>query len=266
MNQFRNNENIYGYSGKKAPQHNFVSSNRNSTEIKPKPQVILKPAATKELLIKTLCFQSEIEDITSLEYRDADKIFKLELGDIQKTPQDLLNKDIQVSPGLFAQLSQHEKGVSVKINSFEIFPSIEINGDAQTITFTKQDNSLKVTESKIGFKNATFPLHYVFENSDQNDGIFNDFVQSNIPEIRPPTTLTVPSKRTQSVISFRQQIGYIKTRSFLNFTVGVQGWTVKNFADTEDEPNLPSGVNVLPVAYWTYHPRCTRIEHLLLFS
>jgi hypothetical protein len=61
MFQTKNNENIYGYTGKKSPNYNFVSASiqgsyKKPTEMKPKAPIILKQDKGKECPIKKMIF------------------------------------------------------------------------------------------------------------------------------------------------------------------------------------------------------------------
>jgi hypothetical protein len=263
MIQSKNTENIYGYTGKKKPNFNFVGGNIQGIYKKPEikkniSQITLKDKP-KELIIKSLILKNEIEDM---------ECEKFQFNKIYENPSDFLNQSfylIYKEQNIEFVLLQHEKGISIKINNFDIFPKIDIDGEHQSITFKLQDHSLKIAESKFTFKNLNFPFHYIYEINQECDGIFNDFILSNLPEIRPPTNVTVPSKHTNNVISYRQYISYIKTNSFLNFKVNQSGWYVDNFSYEEDEKDLPNGVNIIPNFYWIYHPRCQRIEHLIQF-
>jgi hypothetical protein len=231
--------------------------------MKSKP-VILKNDKPKELLIKKLIFKNEIQYLEILINETP-----IQFDTIINNVQDYIQKLIQIKINedeFIITLLPHEKGISVKINTFKIQPNIEVDGETQIIILREKNETNKVMESKIGFKNPEFPFHYVFEPSDKYDGIFNDFVMSNLPEIRPPTLYTVPSKKTQSMISFRQHIKYIETNTFINFKVEEEGWVFDSFTESEEETEKPNGVKYIPAAFWTYHPRCLRIEHLLQFQ
>lgn len=266
----KNNENIYGYTGKKTPNFNFVSQSLQSSikkqtfDLKPKP-VIIKNDKPTELLIKSLIFRHNLSDnLVILNIENENLNFNQEI----KNLNNLLHKKIvlELDEDIYdLYLLPHEKGISIKINTFDIYPHITVDGEKQTIEFTKnRDYNVKIFESKICFKNPEFPFHYIYEASDKYDGIFNDFIESNLPEIRPPTLYTVPSKHTKNEISFRQYISYIKTNTFINFKVDERGWVFDSFTNSYEE--LPNGVLLEPLPYWIYHPRCQRIEHFLQFQ
>lgn len=274
MFQSKNNENIYGYTGKKSPQYNFVSASiqgtyKKTNEFKTKPQIVLKQDKTKDCPVKKLLFINESDEDITL-YYIIDKNVNIIPLDFETAWTDILNLPIICKTStddddIHFILNTHEKGISVCINSFELHPEIIVDGELETIIFRKNELDIKVVESKIGFLNTNFPFHYLFEPNRSCDDIFNDFISSHLKEIKPPSTITVPSKQTKSEISFRQYIGYIKTRTFMNFKIDSSGWYIDNFSDT-DEVDLPSGVQILPLSFWTYYPRGSRIDHLLQFQ
>lgn len=263
----KNNENIYGYTGKKTPNFNFVSLSANNPikkqiDLKPKPVVIKNDKS--ELFIKTLFLKTTIDDPISFNFKGENLEFDKEIKNIS----DIILHDIKIlinDEVFYFQLLPHEKGLSIKINTYNLIPIISIDGDKETITFSqeREDRTLKVYESKINFERTDFPFYYIYEVNDKYDGIFHDFIQSNLPEIRPPTQYTVPAKQTNNEISYRQYISYIKTNTILNFKVDQTGWFLDSFSQTDED--LPNGVEIMPKYFWIYHPRCQRIEHQIRF-
>ena len=272
----RNSENIYGYSGKRSPSFNFVSGSinsamkKNSTETKPK-NVVLKEIP-KENVMKSIIFCNGLSGKEDVQMCWSEGREAVHFGREYSEISNLFNKPLLVEwDGCVSTLilQPHEKGISVRTDNFGCGAEIEIKDNMQIITLKPLVQGLKVVETKIQFKNPAFPFYFVYENNEKYDGIFNDFVSSNLPEIRPPTMYTVPVKVTNSQISFRQFISYIKTKSFLNFKVNQSGWYFDSFGDDPEaleEEDLPSGVAIKLCPSWVYHPRGTRIEHWLQFQ
>jgi len=167
------------------------------------------------------------------------------------------------------QIINHEKGYSVKTEVFSFKINIQVKEDTETICFSKNilDPEIKVVESKISFENTEYPFHFHFETNMKCDGIFNDFVQTTLPEIRPPNLYTVPVKYTENLISFREYISYIKTRTFVHFKVNESGWYIESIEDNllESVDDFPNGVKIKSKCFWTYYPRGKRIEHNIVF-
>jgi len=255
MIQSKNIENIYGFTCKR--KNNFLNSSIQGAYKKQDTKI--EQSNIKEFVIKTLIFLNEIDNIQSVKNGDE----TIGFGDVITDPNNYLNKELEFGDGTQLVLLQHEKGISVRTNNYSIFPSIHVDGEKETITLRRQEGKLKIKETKISFRNIKFPFHYVYEPNPDYDGIFNDFVLHNLSEIKPPSILSIQVKNTPCIISYRQYVGYIKTRSFLNLKVDDQGWFVHTFSEAEED--LPSGVDVFPDSYWVYHPRCDRIEHYLQF-
>jgi hypothetical protein len=172
-------------------------------------------------------------------------------------------------------LIPHEKGFSVRVSSFDVSIRLDFLGDdEEVITMSPRDittnTASKVMESKFSFANPDYPFRYVYEQNEEDDEIFHDFVSSHLSEIKAPTICSVPAKHTQKEISFRQWVAYIKTSTMLNFRVDASGWYVDTFSEAEEDASnqekCPMGMRVYPRSFWTYHPKGTRIEHLIQFQ
>lgn len=257
MIQSKNIENIYGFTCKRknnqfnASIQGAYKKNESKAEQQPK---------TKEFVIKTMKLSSDIENLKY--FKNGDEI--IELNRMIDNPSHFFNKELILNDGTIFVLLQHEKGISVRMNNYSILPNIIVDGEKEMITFQPQNGKLAIKETKIIFKNMKFPFHYVYEPNKEYDSIFNDFVITNLPVIKPASVLSILVKKTPSIISYRQHASYIITRSFLNLKVNEQGWYVHNFSESDED--LPSGVDIFPESYWVYHPRCDRIEHYLQFN
>jgi len=194
-------------------------------------------------------------------------------------PADIMHKVIQCeligrTEPLEMMLIPHEKGFSVRVSSFDVLVRLDFVGDdEEVITMSPrgqiQDITTRVMESKFSFANPDYPFRYVYEKNEEDDEIFHDFVSTHLSEIKAPTICSVPAKHTQKEISFRQWVAYIKTSTMLNFRVDASGWYVDGFSeafDADEEEKFPMGMRVYPRSFWTYHPKGTRIEHLIQFQ
>lgn len=270
----KNNENIYGYTGKRTPSYNFASSSLQSSYKKTmdvKKPVVTKDEKQKELLVKSIVFSQTYEPNSELVLfyeKDSDII------NISTTePVDVLtlihqNIHCKIGENVMFEFSllPHEKGVSIKSNSFLVHPVSKIQDETLSLCFSVSNGKIKVVETKFSFKNPEFPFYYKYEKNPNYDDIFNDFIESNLPQIKPPSNITVPSKHTQSNISYRQFISYIKTSSLMNFKVDSSGWYIDSFTEAEDKNECPSGIIFRPLPSWTWHPGGQRIEHTLQFQ
>lgn len=273
----RNSENIYGYTGKKTPNYNFVSASiqgtykKTNTEIKPKP-VILRNDKPKENPVKVLHFVNGLEEFCGLLYyknnQEQEIPFQMDITGFLEWIHEPIFLRIQ-DELIEIMIINHEKGYSLRTDIFSLKINITVNEDKQTIEFSRtlNDKNLRVVESKISFLNIEYPFYFLFEHNPKCDAIFNDFVQTTLPEIRPPNNYTVPVKCTNSLISFREYISYIKTRTFLHFKVDESGWYIDTIEDCENESvdEFVSGVKIKTKSFWVYYPRGTRIEHSLQF-
>jgi hypothetical protein len=269
----KNNENIYGYTGKRSPSFNFASSSIQGSYKKPSDmKVKAAPVKTdkekaKELFIKKISFSQNLSE-QDLQIFCVDDTNMEEVIPLENETSEILNKKLQCKIGddiVFEfVLSAHERGISIKMNSFLVHPLIQIQEDQQSFCFQKPSD-LKVFETKFGFKHSEFPFNYVYESNPKCDEIFNDFILANLAEIKPPSIVTVPAKHTQSEISYRQHISYIKTRTLMNFKVDASGWYLDSFSETEEQ-ELPAGITIRPHPFWTFFPGGKRIEHLLQFQ
>jgi hypothetical protein len=185
----------------------------------------------------------------------------------------LLDKTLSLNVGdevIQFWIYSHERGYSVKTPFYGCKINISFEGDTQFIEFNKvlEDPNIRVMETKIVFENKDYPFHFKFENNESCDGIFNDFIQEVLPEIKPPKSFVVPVKYTNNIIPFRQYISYIKTRTFLQFKVDKSGWFIDSIEEAENESidEFPNGVKIKYESFWTYFPRGTRIEHVLVLN
>lgn len=272
----KNNENIYGYTGKRSPSFNFASSSIQGTykkvnDNKQKQQVVIKTEKPKDLFIKTVLFSQSVNPGAEfILFSQEEAVNSISTNENVDTSL-LINKTIHCKIGVdivfeFVLLA-HEKGISVKTNSFLVHPVLKIQEDSQLICFSSPDSKIKVVETKFSFKNPEFPFYYKYETNPKYDDIFNDFIESNLAEIKPPSNVTVVAKHTQSEISYRQYISYIKTRTLMNFKVDVSGWYIDSFTEVDSDVDAcPAGIIFRPLPYWTFHPGGQRIEHLLQFQ
>jgi len=298
----RQSENIYGYTGKKSSSYNFVSSSsihgsyKKSTDLKPKPVTLKtekKETTSSIKKIRFVCaFVSDESSNSDDSRKNSDKEpyeenkLWLENGekgpaviDVLKehVPADIMHKVIYCelvgrTEPLEMMLIPHERGLSVRVSSFDVMIRLDFIGDdEEVITLShreeKDATGSRVMESKFSFANPEYPFRYVYEKNELDDEIFHDFVSTHLSEIKAPIICSVPAKHTQKEISFRQWVGYIKTSTMMNFRVDIWGWYVVGFSEAlEEEEDVPQGMKVFPRSFWTYHPKGTRIEHLIQFQ
>lgn len=263
----KQNENIYGYTGKK--NYKFFSSssssikksidlkdyNKNTNkpiEVQLKPQNIIKN-------IKFHCINDYILCDCEENIIDLDKWYK---NDSFNT-LIILNRDGYKIATM--DLLTHEKGYSVRLDTFDIYISIEMDGENETISISNDLGDLSVYETKFSFDKLNYPFHYKYEINKDCDGIFNDFILEHLSELNPPNQYTVPVKKTNNNISFRQYISYMKTTGFLKFIIDESGWNLQSFENVEENNNCVNGVCIPFKNYWTYFPRGKRIEHSFIF-
>jgi len=260
----KNTENIYGYTGKKSPSFNFVISQHNQIKKDGKiKQVVLKKEEIQENLIKKVSIKTELEHLSL----QANFDFNQELINLN----DYINHSFWIKDESTADspiiveciLLQHDKGYSIKCDNFDYKFKIVSDGEYQEIWIQKEIE-VNVCTTKIQFLNPQFPFHYVYEDNPLCDAIFNDYIKSQLSEIKPPNIYILPVKNTNNQISYRQYIGYMKTYSFINFKINDRGWYIESFIN-ENDNQLVNGVDVKYKNYWIYHPRCSRIEHLFVF-
>lgn len=279
----RQSENIYGYTGKKSSSYNFVSSSINTsykkaTDLKPRPVTLKTDKKETTSCIKKVRFVCAFD---SNDNDEKENILWLENGVVldvlsDHVPSNLMHKVIfcKLKDGaepVEIMLLPHEKGLSVRVSSFDVLIRLDFIGDdEEIITLSSRSENCtegsRVMESKFSFANIEYPFRYVYEKNEQDDEIFHDFVSTHLSEIKAPMIYSVPAKHTQKEISFRQWVNYIKTTTFINFRVNVSGWYVDGFTDGPAENNVPVGMRMYPRAFWTYHPKGTRIEHLIQFQ
>lgn len=258
MMHSKNTENIYGYTGKKSPNFNFVGNqslrkdNKNVKNI-----VIKKNEDMNENIIKKICLKSNIDNL---------KIQGIDLNKEIINITDYLNQPFKVIDDTIEFeiiLLNHEKGYSIKCNHYDYKFNIILDREYEEIVMNKE-TELNVFTTKITFKNVLFPFTYQFEDNPLCDAIFNDYIKSQLSEIKSGNVYILPVKMTNNQITYRQYISYMKTNSFLNFKINEKGWYVDSFVNDNDK-TLVNGVDVKYTNYWIYHPRCTRIEHNFMF-
>ncbi|NDE17554.1 hypothetical protein EBZ80_21775 [bacterium] len=260
----KNNENIYGYTGKKTPTYNFAPSRKAQVDLKPKPVVLRSGGGTekkRELLVNRLVWETDLD-------------LSVRLSEAEELPRDIMGGlagylerplILRTAGGDSAcTLLPHEKGVSVRLETFDVQAVIRVDGDHETIRFVPRNDDVAVAESRIAFSNPQFPFFYIYEADGDDDGIFRDFITTNLPEIRPPAPVVVPALQTKKLVRYRQHIGYLRTSLLMNLRVDEQGWSLDSF--TESGETLVNGVRIEPKPVWIYHPRGTRIEHHLYFG
>jgi hypothetical protein len=217
----------------------------------------------RELLVNRLLWETDIDGLS------------LRIGEDEELPRDILDGIgeylerplvLRTTEGDSAcTLLPHDKGVSVRLETFGVQAVIRVDGDVQTIRLVARNDDVAVAESRIAFSNQQFPFFYVYEAGGDDDGIFRDFISTNLPEIRPPGTTIVPALRTKRLVPYRQHIGYLRTSLLMNLRVDEKGWSFDSFTEESGETAV-NGVRILPKPVWIYHPRGTRIEHHLYFG
>lgn len=282
MTSLKDAQNIYGYTGKRSENYNFLTIRRShcSVSSSPKPcgdshvassskqDVVLKSKWTNPIQFVSFSFPEEEWEFYVQEKEDSNKK-SLENEEwfchvsLPSLTFSLGNKEITIAT---FRLESHEKGYSVKMDVYGLFATIQTDGDRQTICFSRtKPPKMTLTNSKISFLQREYPFSFQFEENKECDGIFNDFISSHLPKINPPESYVVPVKQTPHRISYRQYIGgYMKTKTLFQFTIRESGWTFENRVD-EESTSLVKGVDIQLKHEWTYFPWGSRIEHSLYF-
>jgi len=285
----KNSENIYGYTGKKL---NFMipslqtSSSSNKNALASSSAFKVKSSTTKETtmpdntsssslsenVIKTISFSTDIEglELDGISWNEpfsASEYAHQRFTVVSSVSKENETMDLSSGKHTIAVMEMvlvpHEKGYSVRSNGFDYQIELQIDGEKETIHLTKKVEATVCT-TKMMFQNHQFPFYYRYEDNPLCDAIFNDYIKTQLMEIKPPNIYMLPVKITNQLIMFRQYIGYMKTKSFLSFKIGESGWYVDHFSD-ESGTDLVNGVNVKYQNYWYYHPRGSRIEHHFIF-